>query len=1001
MPCAPALRQDSPPHSAARSPASPWCSRKSRAERTRTNLAGRALLGGSSGGQHTSIPCTGGHGLLADRRRLDDELAGPLAISPVVASRAAGAASLLFQWSTLALRARAKKSPLSMPVKLAMGTLCGGIVALSALFPDPVTSAHLALARRPARRAHKSHHLANRRHPSHRAKSCRDGARYGPGGCGGIFAPVIFFGAMSGACSSTGCLAPAAWPVCADQTVMALGRRMTACLRRSQCALPSLRSSSVDGNDLANPRCPRLMVAAVISVFMNRTVFLGNFYDDALRQDGIVVHRMKRILITGCSRGIGASPGGGISSPTAGEVCATAAASTNFRAEQRPQRIALDVCDDDRCRCRQGSSRLGQPRRPRQQRRRIPGKETRASGDRSRSGSARRSTAMLLASARITSAFLPLLAEHAPGARVINISSGAGSISEKEDNLYYPYSVSKAALNMLTRALAAEFRDLIVTALSSGWVQTEMGGSNAPLDSAGFRPLLFRTITGLQTEQKRKISRPRRRDLTRGDSHPALSLHFQHGGGKPAWAEARCSAPRAREPAFASCSSASHGPANADETKVCRTALELVRGARRLDSIGRLKVGLQSGERPGNLRDEFVIDLDELLREAIGDHVELFPINQPRSYLQQNQSKRPGESKKPRRIPAGPDAGESGQKRRPDGKSVVIIGAGAAGTVRRRPPAKCRGAVPVHWKRLEPWADESAPWKAFQTLKSLPEHAATVPEASGQWNWHPATAQVSAALAAPAPMILQVETLWRVSRPAGKSAARYAGPPSSLMTQDQLDGRRRRFTEGGKFVARFPGCCCRGPSGRRCRPDGAAPAPRRLVARISGLEVLQVQAWLPRPCAETSTRRVVATRMLVTPASRSGAPASRPRACRVPSGERLRSPDPSAPGAVPEHGARRWGRARNGRCLRASLMNPAPKRVTRTVFRSGACSHCAVSHGGRFGRLVSTSPGNTAALLVSAVSVNRRLPGGGDAVVIANVEGSTPLANRGARHARG
>lgn len=79
--------------------------------------------------------------------------------------------------------------------------------------------------------------------------------------------------------------------------------------------------------------------------------------------------------------------------------------------------------------------------------------------------------------ARVTRAFLRHL-KLSGNARVANISSGAGSISEKEDFACYPYSVSKAALNMLTRALAAEFRlrGIVVAAFSPGWVKTEMGG---------------------------------------------------------------------------------------------------------------------------------------------------------------------------------------------------------------------------------------------------------------------------------------------------------------------------------------------------------------------------------------------------------------------------------------------------------------------------------------------------------------------------------------------
>ena len=84
--------------------------------------------------------------------------------------------------------------------------------------------------------------------------------------------------------------------------------------------------------------------------------------------------------------------------------------------------------------------------------------------------------------ARVTRAFLPLLGR-AAHPRVVNISSLAGSISAKEDSRYYCYSASKAALNMLTRAMAAELRPrgITVVAVTPGWVQTELGGARAPL----------------------------------------------------------------------------------------------------------------------------------------------------------------------------------------------------------------------------------------------------------------------------------------------------------------------------------------------------------------------------------------------------------------------------------------------------------------------------------------------------------------------------------------
>jgi NAD(P)-dependent dehydrogenase (short-subunit alcohol dehydrogenase family) len=72
-----------------------------------------------------------------------------------------------------------------------------------------------------------------------------------------------------------------------------------------------------------------------------------------------------------------------------------------------------------------------------------------------------------------------------PGARVVNVSSGAGSFGENAGAGGTPaYAVSKAALNMLTVKLAADLRPrrVLVNAVCPGWVATDMGG-------AGGRPV--------------------------------------------------------------------------------------------------------------------------------------------------------------------------------------------------------------------------------------------------------------------------------------------------------------------------------------------------------------------------------------------------------------------------------------------------------------------------------------------------------------------------------
>jgi len=83
---------------------------------------------------------------------------------------------------------------------------------------------------------------------------------------------------------------------------------------------------------------------------------------------------------------------------------------------------------------------------------------------------------------RTALALLPLL-RRSPRPRIVNVSSGSGSLADMSAGTP-AYSVSKAALNALTRILAAELRSerVLVNAVCPGWVATDMGG-------AGGRPV--------------------------------------------------------------------------------------------------------------------------------------------------------------------------------------------------------------------------------------------------------------------------------------------------------------------------------------------------------------------------------------------------------------------------------------------------------------------------------------------------------------------------------
>ncbi len=78
-------------------------------------------------------------------------------------------------------------------------------------------------------------------------------------------------------------------------------------------------------------------------------------------------------------------------------------------------------------------------------------------------------------------AFVPVMRKNGYG-RIVNVSSGYGAMSEMGGQVA-AYRISKAALNALSLIIAHELRDnnIKVNAVCPSWVNTEMGGSMAPV----------------------------------------------------------------------------------------------------------------------------------------------------------------------------------------------------------------------------------------------------------------------------------------------------------------------------------------------------------------------------------------------------------------------------------------------------------------------------------------------------------------------------------------
>ena len=80
---------------------------------------------------------------------------------------------------------------------------------------------------------------------------------------------------------------------------------------------------------------------------------------------------------------------------------------------------------------------------------------------------------------RTTQACLPFL-KKSKAPKVASITSLMGSISDNTSGGSYAYRMSKAALNMFNKSFAMDYPEITAVVFHPGWVQTDMGGKEAP-----------------------------------------------------------------------------------------------------------------------------------------------------------------------------------------------------------------------------------------------------------------------------------------------------------------------------------------------------------------------------------------------------------------------------------------------------------------------------------------------------------------------------------------
>ena len=105
---------------------------------------------------------------------------------------------------------------------------------------------------------------------------------------------------------------------------------------------------------------------------------------------------------------------------------------------------------------------------------------------------------------KVTQTLLPQLRKSSKPV-IAQISSIMGSVADNSSGGAIGYRMSKSALNMLNKCMSIELNDITCVVLHPGWVQTDMGGANAPVKPKDSAAGLYNVISKLKASDSGKF----------------------------------------------------------------------------------------------------------------------------------------------------------------------------------------------------------------------------------------------------------------------------------------------------------------------------------------------------------------------------------------------------------------------------------------------------------------------------------------------------------------